>query len=30
MKHEDSVLSMYLKEINKIPLLSHKEETKLA
>ena len=30
MKNEDSVLTMYLKEINKIPLLSHEEETELA
>ena len=30
MKNEDSVLTMYLKEINKIPLPSHEEETELA
>ena len=30
MKNEDSVLSMYLKDINKIPLLSHEEEIELA
>ena len=30
MNNEDSVLAMYLKDINKIPLLSHEEETKLA
>jgi len=30
MKYEDEVLGMYLKEINKIPLLSHEEETELA
>ncbi|MBP5568304.1 MAG: RNA polymerase sigma factor RpoD/SigA [Treponema sp.] len=30
MKNEYSVLTMYLKEINKIPLLSHEEETELA
>lgn len=30
MKYDDEVLAMYLKEINKIPLLSHEEETELA
>lgn len=30
MSNSDSVLSMYLKEINKIPLLSYEEETELA
>jgi len=30
MLKEDSVLSMYLKDINKIPLLTHEEETELA
>lgn len=30
MKNDDEVLSFYLKEINKIPLLSREEETKLA
>ena len=30
MKNDDEVLALYLKEINKIPLLSHEEETKLA
>lgn len=30
MKYDDEVLALYLKEINKIPLLSHEEETRLA
>ena len=30
MSNSDSVLSMYLKQINKIPLLSYEEETELA
>ncbi|MCQ2586781.1 MAG: RNA polymerase sigma factor RpoD/SigA [Treponema sp.] len=30
MTNDDSVLSMYLKDINKIPLLTHEEETELA
>ena len=30
MKKEDDVLAFYLKEINKIPLLSHEEEIELA
>ena len=30
MNNDDSVLAMYLKDINKIPLLSHEEETELA
>ncbi|MCQ2592356.1 MAG: RNA polymerase sigma factor RpoD/SigA [Treponema sp.] len=30
MSNEDSVLKMYLKDINNIPLLSHEEETALA
>lgn len=30
MTNDDSVLSMYLKEINKVPLLSHEEQSELA
>ena len=30
MKYDDEVLGMYLKEINKIPLLSREEENELA
>ncbi|MGP1531346.1 MAG: sigma-70 family RNA polymerase sigma factor [Treponema sp.] len=30
MTKDDSILAMYLKDINKIPLLTHKEETELA
>lgn len=30
MTNDDTVLSMYLKEINKVPLLSHEEQIKLA
>ncbi len=30
MKHEDNVLAMYLKDINKVPMLSHEEEIELA
>ena len=30
MSNSDSVLSMYLKEINRIPLLSYEEESELA
>ena len=30
MKYDDEVLGMYLKEINKIPLLSREEEKELA
>ncbi|MDD7769160.1 MAG: RNA polymerase sigma factor RpoD/SigA [Treponema sp.] len=30
MTKDDSVLSMYLKEINKVPLLSHEEQSELA
>lgn len=30
MTNDDSVLSMYLKEINKVPLLSHEEQSALA
>lgn len=30
MAHDDEVLAMYLKEINKLPLLSHEEEVELA
>ncbi|MCR5289458.1 MAG: RNA polymerase sigma factor RpoD/SigA [Treponema sp.] len=30
MKQEDTVLTLYLKDINKIPLLTHEEETELA
>lgn len=30
MKNDNEVLGMYLKEINKIPLISHEEETELA
>jgi len=30
MTKDDSILAMYLKDINKIPLLTHEEETELA
>lgn len=30
MAHDDEVLAMYLKEINKLPLLTHEEEVELA
>ncbi|MCR5187869.1 MAG: RNA polymerase sigma factor RpoD/SigA [Treponema sp.] len=30
MAHEENVLAMYLKDINKIPLISHEEEIELA
>ncbi len=30
MKHEDNVLAMYLKDINKVPMISHEEEIELA
>ena len=30
MYNDDSVLAMYLKDINKVPLLSHEEEVELA
>ena len=30
MYNDESVLAMYLKDINKVPLLSHEEEVELA
>ena len=30
MTHDENILAMYLKEINKIPMISHEEELALA
>ncbi len=30
MTRDENILAMYLKEINKIPMISHKEEVELA
>ena len=30
MAHNDNILALYLKDINKIPMLSHEEQSELA
>ena len=30
MAHDDNILALYLKDINKIPMLSHEEQSDLA